>query len=69
MNVVSTTSVPGRYRRSVVNDSTGRIDQCPASGSSIRAKSAGLSNRGRQSQSIDPWRSTSAAELQSASRP
>ena len=69
MKVVSSTSVPGRYRRSVVNGSAGRIDQCPASGSRIRENRAGLSKRGRQSQSIDPYRSTRAAELQSDSRP
>ncbi len=32
----------------------------PEERSSSRAKTLGLSNRGRQAQSIDPWRETSA---------
>jgi len=54
---------PGREPRH------GRERQCPAAGSSNREKTPGLSKRGRQSQSIEPSRLTSAAELQSDSRP
>ncbi len=43
VNAVSIASEPGRYRRSTSNAPVGRIDQCPASGSSSRAKSAPLS--------------------------
>ena len=43
VNAVSIASEPGRYRRSASNAPAGRIDQCPASGSSSRAKSAPLS--------------------------
>lgn len=66
---VSIARVPLRYWRSVANDVVGLIDQCPAPGSRMRAKTAGLSNLGRQSQSTDPRRLTSAAEEQSESRP
>src|SRR3954468_11005603 len=69
VNVVSITSEPATYRRSTVYSPAGRIDQCPPSGSRMRAKIASESYRGRQSQSIDPSRLTSAAELQSASNP
>ena len=48
---------------------TGRIDQWPASGSRMRPKTEQLSKRGKQSQSIEPARLTSAAELQSESMP
>jgi hypothetical protein len=52
-----------------VKPATGAIDQWPAVGSSRRENSPGLSKRGRQSQSIEPSRLTSAAELQSDSSP
>ena len=41
----------------------------PASSSSIRAKSAGLSKRGTHHQATDPFRDTSAAQWQSDSNP
>ena len=41
----------------------------PASGSSSLPNTEGESYRGKQSQSMDPLLDTSAAELQSASRP
>src|SRR3954454_18341690 len=69
VKVVSITSVPGTYRRSTVYSPAGRMDQCPPSGSRMRAKIASESYRGKQSQSIDPSRLTRAAELQSASNP
>jgi hypothetical protein len=43
VNTVSITSVPGEYPRVTENASAGRIDQWPAAGSRIRAKTAGLS--------------------------
>ncbi len=43
VNVVSTTSVPRRSARSLVNAPVGRIDQWPAAGSRMRANTASLS--------------------------
>ena len=43
VKLVSITSVPGRYRRSLLYAPTGRIDQWPASGSRRREKTASLS--------------------------
>ncbi len=48
-----------------VNSPAGAIEKCPAASSRIRAKTAGLSNLGRHSQSTEPARLTSAAEWQS----
>jgi hypothetical protein len=61
--VVSRTSVSGRYRRSTRRGSPeGAITQRPCSGPPrMAAKQAGESNRGRQSQSTEPSRETSAA--------
>ena len=67
MNVVSRTSEPGTYARVTVKGAVGAIEKWPASGSRIRENSAGLSKRGRHSQSIEPSEPTSAAELQSES--
>ncbi len=53
----------------MVNSPAGRIDQWPPFGSRMRAKTAGLSKRGRQSQSIEPSLPASAAELQSDRSP
>jgi hypothetical protein len=66
-NLVCSTIVDSTYRRAAVNAPAGRIDQCPASSSSIAAKTDGLSNRGRHSQSIEPLVDTSAAECRSES--
>src|SRR5690349_1784245 len=69
VNTVSRTSVPGRYRRSLRNGAVGASVQCPASASRIRENTAGLSYRGRHSQSIAPSMPTRAAELQSERMP
>ena len=68
---VSSTSVPARYRRSVrVTSPAGAICQRPwLSSPSRAAKHAPESNRGRQSQSIDPLRPTSAAVRMSPMSP
>ena len=68
---VSSTSVPGMYRRSVLVTSTvGRIDQCPFDSSPNRlAKQAPPSTSGTHHQSIDPDRSTSADVRVSPIRP
>jgi hypothetical protein len=60
---VSSTSVPGRYRRSARTTSpAGASLQRPCRSSpSSAAKQAAESKRGRHSQSIDPSRPTSAA--------
>src|SRR5215207_5571456 len=42
--------------------SAGRIDQCPAASSRMRAQTDWPSKRGKQSQSIEPSQLTSAAE-------
>ena len=69
VNVVSSSRVSSTYRRVVSNGhlSAGVIDQCPAASSRIRPNTDGLSKRGKQSQSIEPSRLTSAAEWQSDS--
>lgn len=66
-NSVSSTSVPGRYRRVARGaGSAGASSQRPCSGAlSSAAKQAGLSKRGQHSQSIEPSRATSAAVSQS----
>ncbi|MBA2426761.1 MAG: hypothetical protein H0V60_06730, partial [Actinobacteria bacterium] len=51
---VTIVNVPSSYRRSVVDEATGWIDQCPASGSSSLPNTEGESYRGKQSQSMDP---------------
>ncbi len=66
--VVSRTSVRGRYLRVVQAGALGCSDQWPAWSSSSRAKTAGLSNRGRHNQSTEPTELTRAAERQSESR-
>jgi hypothetical protein len=48
------------YRRVTREDALGARRQDPACPSSIAPKIDGLSNRGQQSQSIDPLRPTSA---------
>jgi hypothetical protein len=60
--VVSRTMVRSRYRLVTSASAVGRMAQCPASLSRIRANTAGLSNRGKQSQSTDPSVLTRAAE-------
>lgn len=66
-NSVSSTSVPGRYRRRTARTACfGAICQRPLSAvPSSAAKQAPESKRGTHSQSIDPSRATSAAVRQS----
>jgi hypothetical protein len=66
-NVVSRTRLSGRYRRVVrTTGPSGAIFHRPWSGVPSRAaKQAGESNRGRQSQSIDPSVPTRATVWQS----
>ena len=59
--VVSITMVRSRYRRVTPVAPSARTDQWPASSPRSRAKTDGLSKRGKHSQSIDPSRLTSAA--------
>ncbi len=60
--VVSRTAVSPTYLRLEVYSPSGPISQRPLPGSPRRAaKQAGESNRGRQSQSTEPSRPTSAA--------
>jgi hypothetical protein len=60
--VVSRMSVPDRYWRRLDQTPSGAISQRPCSAlPSKAAKHAGESNRGQQSQSIEPPRLTSAA--------
>jgi len=60
----------GTYRRSTVAGPAGEMRQNPPrSRSRSAAKMEGLSNLGRQSQSIDPFRDTKAAERQSPMMP
>jgi hypothetical protein len=63
VNVVSRTSVPSRYWRwTLRGEAAGASFQRPWSRTpSRRAKHAGESKQGRQSQSIEPVRETSAA--------
>ena len=61
-NVVSSTMVRSRYPRVAVNSPFGVTEKWPAESSRIRANTAGLSNRGRHSQSTEPALLTSAAE-------
>ena len=66
VNVVASTLVAGRYVRRVSRTSaTGATRKLPPPSSSARANTDGESNRGKQSQSIDPSRPTSASEWQS----
>jgi hypothetical protein len=67
-NVVSRTMLLSRYLRVASDAARGRIDQCPASSPSSRPKTEGRSNRGKQSQSTEPSRLTSAPEWQSEIR-
>ena len=66
-NSVSKIRVPSRYlRRTPCAAAAGAISQRPCSGSpSKAAKHAPESNRGRQSQSMEPSRPTNAAVWQS----
>lgn len=66
---VRRTRVPATSARVVSKSSVGRIDQCPAAGSRRRANTDGASKRSGHHQSIDPARSTSAADWQSDRRP
>ena len=50
------------YKRQALKSPGGRIAKCPPSGSRTRANTAGPSKRGKQSQSTEPARLTSAAE-------
>jgi len=60
-NVVSSTFVSGRYRRSVRNRHAGRSEKRPPRATSrSAANTVGESRSGRVSQSIDPPRATSA---------
>ncbi len=64
--VVSSTIVSWRYRRVGSPPPTGATSQRPLSGvPSSAAKQAPESKRGKQSQSIEPPRSTSAADCRS----
>jgi hypothetical protein len=68
-HVVSSTNVPGRYRRVVLPPPTGATSQRPFSAlPSSEAKQAAESKRGKHSQSIEPPRSTSAAVCRSPIR-
>lgn len=58
-----------RGSMAIAPPSSGRMDQWPASSLSKRAKTAGLSNRGKHNQSSDPFRPTSVAEWRSESNP
>jgi hypothetical protein len=66
VNVVSSTLLSPMYRRVVVAAPTGlTAKRPPRSASTIAPNTDGLSNRGRQSQSIEPLVETSAADRQS----
>jgi len=65
-NLVCNTIAAWMYRREPVNAPAGRIDLGPAS-SSTAAKTDGLSDRGKDSQSIEPRLETSAPECRSES--
>ena len=68
---VSSTSVPGRYRRDADRISpAGASSQRPCRSSPTTAeKHDAESKRGRHSQSIDPFRPTRAADCMSPIRP
>jgi hypothetical protein len=67
VKVVSSTRVSSTYRRLTWNSPAGRIVKCPPAGSRRRQNTDGPSKRGKQSQSTEPSRLTSAAERQSES--
>ena len=65
-NVVASTRLSPMYSRRLVRCSRGRIAKWPPRPrSSSRAKQLSESKRGKQHQSIEPSRETSAAEWQS----
>jgi hypothetical protein len=69
-NVVSSRFVSGRYRRDDSNGTEGcRTNAPPRSASSSAPNTLGESRFGRQSQSIEPSRATSAAVRPSPIRP
>ena len=68
VNVVSSTSVRSTYRRVLVHSPLGAICQCPASRSSSRPNTDGLSKRGKDSHSTEPAVSTKAHEWRSERR-
>jgi hypothetical protein len=69
VKTVRSTMLLPTYERSLEQGVTGRSDQWPASAPSRRPNTDGESNRGTHHQSIDPVRSTSAAEEQSDRKP
>ena len=67
VNVVSSTIVSSTYCRVHRASASGATARWPASSSSSRPSTEGLSKRGKHSQSTDPARLTRAAQCRSES--